>query len=221
MIHISEVSRQPIRTAWTMERLNAELTINLGMAINRATHNSYFSALNSYLTFCRLHSIDIEPTEQTLTLYLTFQCTYINPKSVNSYLSGITNQLESHFPNVRVAHKSTLVSRALQEEKQRFCNGYGYPIHYSLFSHIPFSTIVYIYLQRHFSPLTTTTAHTFAIFTIERGPVYLWELRCKVSPKTITASVCPLLASYLSPEKTSSPCATPIKPTLLTTTYSS
>jgi hypothetical protein len=66
------------------------------------------------------------------------------------------------------------------------CNGYGYPIHYSLFSHIPFSTIVYIYLQRHFSPLTTTTVHTFAIFTIERGPVYFWELRCKVSPKTIT-----------------------------------
>ena len=70
------------------------------------------------------------------------------------------------------------------------CNGYGYPIHYSLFSHIPFSTIVYIYLQRHFSPLTTTTVHTFAIFTIERGPVYLWELRCKVSPKPITPRHC-------------------------------
>ena len=30
------------------------------------------------------------------------------------------------------------------------------------------------------------TVHTFAIFTVERGPVYLWELRCKVSPKPIT-----------------------------------
>ena len=66
------------------------------------------------------------------------------------------------------------------------CNGYGYLIHYSLFSHILFSTIVYIYLQRHFSPLSTTTVYTFAIFTIERGPVYLRELRCKVSPKPIT-----------------------------------
>ena len=70
------------------------------MAIDCATHNSYSSALNSYLTFCRLHNIDIEPTEQTLALYLMFQCTYINPKSVDSYLSGIANQLESHFPNV-------------------------------------------------------------------------------------------------------------------------
>ena len=61
---------------------------------------------------------------------------------------------------------------------------------YSLFSHIPFSTIVYTYLQGHFSPLTTTTVHTFAIFTIERGPVYLWELRCKVSPKPITIIWC-------------------------------
>ena len=100
MIHISETSRQPVRIAWTMEHLNTELTINLGMAINRATHNSYSSALNLYLTFCRLHNINIEPTERTLALHLTFQCTYIKPKSVDSYLSGIANQLESHFPNI-------------------------------------------------------------------------------------------------------------------------
>ena len=73
------------------------------------------------------------------------------------------------------------------------CKEYRYLILYSLFSHIPFSTIVYIYLQRHFLPLTTTTVHTFAIFTIERGPVYLWELRCKVSPKPITNTVSLLL----------------------------
>ena len=63
MIRISETSRQPVRTAWTMQRLNAELTINLGMAIDRATHDSYSSALNSYLTFCSFHNIDIEPTK--------------------------------------------------------------------------------------------------------------------------------------------------------------
>src|SRR6202451_4648210 len=103
-----------------MERLNAELTINLGMAIDRTTHDSYSSALNSYLTFCRLHNIDIEPTERTLALYVTFQSTYINPKSVDSYLSGIANQLESHFPSVRSTRKSALVSRALQGAKWCF-----------------------------------------------------------------------------------------------------
>jgi hypothetical protein len=120
MIRLSDKSRQPCRAAWTMERLNAELTINLGMAIDRATHDSYSSALNSYLTFCRLHNIDIEPTQRTLALYVTFQSTYINPKSVDSYLSGIANQLESHFPDVRSARKSALVSRALQGAKRRF-----------------------------------------------------------------------------------------------------
>lgn len=120
MIRISDTSRQPVRAAWTMERLNAELTINLGMAIDRSTHNSYSSALNSYLTFCRLHNLDIDPTPRNLALYVTFQSTFINPKSVDSYLSGIANQLESHFPGVRAARKSMLVSRALQGAKRRY-----------------------------------------------------------------------------------------------------
>src|SRR5882762_5195210 len=111
-----------------MECLNVELTINLGMAIDRTTHDSYSSALNSYLTFCRLHNIDIEPTERTLALYVTFQSTYINPKSVDSYLSGIANMLESHFPSVRTSRKSALVSRALQGVKRRF----GVPTHRKL-----------------------------------------------------------------------------------------
>ena len=118
MIQISQSSRQLERLAWTMERLNAELTINLGMAIDRSTHNSYSSALNSYLTFCRLHNLNIKPTQRNLTLYVTFQSTFINPKSVDSYLSGITNQLESHFPDIRTACKSMLVSCACQAALQ-------------------------------------------------------------------------------------------------------
>ena len=119
------MSRQPVREAWTLDRLNAKLTINLGMAIDQSTQGSYTSALNSYITFCRLHSFDIEPTQRTLALYVTFQSTYINPKSVDTYLSGICNQLETHFPNVRDARKSALVSRALQGAKRRF----GVPTH--------------------------------------------------------------------------------------------
>jgi hypothetical protein len=120
MISVSKTSRQPIREAWTIKQLNSELAINLGLAIDRSTHNSYSSALNSYLTFCRLHDIDIEPTQRTLALYITFQATHINPKSVDTYLSGIANQLESHFPDVRVARKSALVSRTLQGVKRRY-----------------------------------------------------------------------------------------------------
>ena len=96
-----------------MARLNTELTIDLGMALDCSTHNSYSSVLNSYLTFCRLHSLDIKPTRQMLTLFITFQSAHINPNSVDTYLSGIANQLQTHFPNVHTAHKSPLVSHAL------------------------------------------------------------------------------------------------------------
>lgn len=127
-MEMSSSSRQPRREAWTLERLNAELTINLGMAIDRSTHANYTSALNSYLTFCRLHGFDIEPTQRTLALYVTYQSSYINPSSVDTYLSGICNQLETHFPTVREARKSALVSRALQGAKRRF----GVPTHRKL-----------------------------------------------------------------------------------------
>jgi hypothetical protein len=98
------------------------------MAIDRSMHGSYTSVLNSYITFCRLHGFDIEPTPHMLTLYVTFQSTYINPKSVDSYLSGIANQLETHFPEVRASRKSILVARALQGAKRRF----GVPTHRKL-----------------------------------------------------------------------------------------
>ena len=114
------MSRQPHREAWTIDRLNTELAINLGLAIDRSTHESYSSALNSYITFCRLHDFDIEPTQRTLAYYVTFQSSHIDPKSVDSYLSGICNQLESHFPEVRNARKSPMVSRALKGAKRRF-----------------------------------------------------------------------------------------------------
>ena len=120
MIDLSPTSRQPIQEAWTLEQLNAKLTINLGMAIDRSTHGNYTSAANSYITFYCLHGFDIEPTPHTLALYVTFQSNYINPKSVDTYLSGIANQLESHFPQVCTSRKSVLVAHALQGAKQRF-----------------------------------------------------------------------------------------------------
>ena len=142
MINLSTTSKQPIREAWTMERLNSKLTINLGMAIDRSTHSTYTSALNSYITFCCLHGFDIEPTQRTLALYVTFQSTYINPKSVDSYLSGISNQLETHFPDVRNTRKSALVSCALQGAKRCF----GVPTHHKL----PLTSANLLTVQEHY-----------------------------------------------------------------------
>ena len=156
MIRLSSTSRQPIREAWTLERLNAELTINLGMAIDRSTHGTYTSALNSYITFCRLHGFDIEPTPRTLALYVTFQSAHINPKSVDSYLSRIANQLETHFPEVHVSRKCMLVACALQGTKRRF----GVPTHQKL----PLTRANLLHVLTSYGP---TWSHDDLLFTTQ------------------------------------------------------
>ena len=105
------------REPWTLERLKYECSILLGMSIDQSTFASNSSALNSYLTFCKSHGLPVEPTPQTLSYYTTFQSFHINPKSVNSYLSRICNQLEPYFPDVRHNRKSALVNRTLAGAK--------------------------------------------------------------------------------------------------------
>ena len=82
MIHMTASSRQPARLPWTMERLIHERSILLGMAIDTTTALTYSSAANSYLAFCKLHQLPVDPTPETLSYYITFQSSHINPKSV-------------------------------------------------------------------------------------------------------------------------------------------
>jgi hypothetical protein len=118
MIKITPTSRQPHREPWTPERLNYERSILLGISIDTSTATTYSSALNSYLTFCKMHALPVDPTPQTLSYYVTFQSFFINPKSVDSYLSGISNQLEPYFPEVRKNRHSSLVARTLAGAKR-------------------------------------------------------------------------------------------------------
>ena len=83
------------------------------MSIDNSTAAAYSSALNSYLTFCQLHHLPVEPTPETLSFYITFQSAHINPKSVESYLSGIANNLEPFFPDVRANRASALVKKTM------------------------------------------------------------------------------------------------------------
>lgn len=106
--------RQPVRAAWTRERLLHERSLALGLAIDTSTKKTYGSALNSYLSFVHLHNFDVEPTPDTLSFFIVFMSHHINPKSVMSYLSGISQQLEPYFPDVRLARNSPLVRRTLR-----------------------------------------------------------------------------------------------------------
>jgi hypothetical protein len=114
MTSISSRAKQPPREAWSLERLIHERSILLGLALDNSTFRAYSSHLNSYLTFCSLHNLPIDPTPDTLSYFVTFMSHHIQPRSVENYLSGIVNQLEPHFPHVRHSRHSVLVKRTLK-----------------------------------------------------------------------------------------------------------
>ncbi|KAJ2971042.1 hypothetical protein NUW54_g12595 [Trametes sanguinea] len=114
MLSISLTSRQPVRQPWTFDRLVRERAVALGYAIDKSTRITYTSHVQSYLTFCKIHGFPIDPTIDTLSFYVVFMCHHIKPDSVDSYLSGICNQLEGLYPHVRQNRRSPLVSRTLK-----------------------------------------------------------------------------------------------------------
>ena len=97
-----------------MDRLLRERAIALGQAIDTSTLGSYSSALNFYLTFVRLHDLPVEPTPDTLSFFAVFMSHHIDPKSVLNYLSGVCQQLEPYFCNVRPVRRSPLVERTMK-----------------------------------------------------------------------------------------------------------
>ena len=153
MLRISDTSRQPLREAWTMERLVNERSISLGFSLDSSSFAAYSSALNSYLTFCNLHHLPVDPTPDTLSFYVVFLSSHINPKSVNSYLSGVCRQLEPFFPEVRQHRKSLLVSRTMTGCLRRF----GIPTKHKLpFSHAD--------LLRVLDSVPSTPSHDDSLF---------------------------------------------------------
>ncbi|KIM77829.1 hypothetical protein PILCRDRAFT_76302 [Piloderma croceum F 1598] len=97
-----------------MDCLIYECSILLGMAIDNTTAVTYSSANNSYLTFCKLHNLPINPTPKTLSYYIIFQSSHINLKSVTSYLTGICSNLEPFFPEICSNLAATLVKHTLK-----------------------------------------------------------------------------------------------------------
>jgi hypothetical protein len=119
------VSQQPSHQLWTHKHLVHERAITLGYTIDHSTKSTYNSATNSYLTFCHLHHRPVDPTPETLSFFTVFMCHHINPKSIDNYLSGICNNLESYFPNIQLARNSPLMSQILAGCKCLF----GCPTH--------------------------------------------------------------------------------------------
>lgn len=104
--------RRP-REAWTHERLVRERAIAIACTIEPSSASSYSSAINSYFAFCSSHSLSVEPTPDTLSFFAVYMAHHIKPKSVSSYLSGICNQLEPFFPDIRSHCRHWLVTKTL------------------------------------------------------------------------------------------------------------
>jgi hypothetical protein len=113
MITSGVKSKQKLRRAWTRERLLHERALALGQAIDISTWKNYGSALNSYLTFVRIHGFPVDPTPDSISFFTVFMSRHIKPDSVDTYLSGICHQLEPYFPSVREIQKSMLCKRTL------------------------------------------------------------------------------------------------------------
>jgi hypothetical protein len=69
--------------------------------------------MHSYTNCCNLHELPRDPTPHMLALYIAYTSHYINPHSIDTYLSGICNSLEPYYPYVRELCKHSLVVKAL------------------------------------------------------------------------------------------------------------
>ncbi|KAM5545972.1 hypothetical protein V8D89_000098 [Ganoderma adspersum] len=84
-------------------------------AIDLNTSSSYGTARNMYLSFCQRQQLPFEPTSDTLSLFIVHEVLRnLEPRSVDSYLSGVCNQLEPFYPRVRLARRLPLVCRTLK-----------------------------------------------------------------------------------------------------------
>ncbi|KAJ7149315.1 hypothetical protein C8R43DRAFT_952145 [Mycena crocata] len=143
-------SQPPGQKAGTTAKLVHERAIALGYVVDKSSHFTYMSHLNSYINFCTLHGFSIEPTKDTMLFFVIYMCHHIRPDSVDSYLSGICNQLESAFPNIRSVHKSALVRNTLK-------GGYTRCFAPPLLSHYRFRLVIH---SPPPFPLNTLTLHT-------------------------------------------------------------
>jgi hypothetical protein len=106
--------------AWSPTKLEKERERLMNLTIDPSTQKSYASALKSYLLFCSIHNLEITPTSNTLSLYIAFMSSHINPKSVTAYLSGISHCLEPSFPEIRQIRQSSIVVRTLRGALRSF-----------------------------------------------------------------------------------------------------
>ena len=62
--------------SWGQGRKRADFRANY---LDKSTRATYRSGFNSYLTFCKLHRFDIEPTPDRLSLFVAYMARQTDP----------------------------------------------------------------------------------------------------------------------------------------------
>ena len=110
--YASRPRRKP-EVPWLTEALVSWCSYYITSSLVPSSRLAYTSALQSYHRFCHAHQFPPEPTADTLSFFLTYQGHSLRPQTLSSYLSGICNQLEIVYPQVRTLQQSLIVKRTL------------------------------------------------------------------------------------------------------------
>ena len=112
---------QPVRSAWSLERLHKEQADFRSNYLDKSTRATYQSGFNSYLSFCERHSLDSDPTPETLSFFIVYMAQQtglsgrlISIRTISSYLSGVTHFLESSYPKVHDSRKDLMVTQTIR-----------------------------------------------------------------------------------------------------------
>jgi hypothetical protein len=112
-LYLEFQGRQPIRQPFPMVKLRRLLGLALENTWDVSTRKVYRSHLISYLQFVKAHKLNLEPTEDTLALYIMYMSNHIKPTSVEVYLTGIIHHLAPYYPSARSIRNSTVIKQTL------------------------------------------------------------------------------------------------------------
>ena len=110
--HSSQPGKPP-DTPWSHDSLVAWCSYYVVSSLAPASQLAYTSALKSYHEFCHLHQLSPEPAVDSLSFFLTYRSLQLRPQTLSSYLSGICNQLEVFYPQVRELRRAPIVRHTL------------------------------------------------------------------------------------------------------------
>jgi len=85
-------------------------------AIEKSTAKGYATGARDYLSFCKLYSLPMDPTPQTLSRYIAYTSQYIlsGPK----YLSSASHFLADLYPSFNTSRSHPLVKATIRGSKK-------------------------------------------------------------------------------------------------------